>query len=96
MLTHAIVVTQPTKPVTLNELKRHKRLKQDLKCKKFKVGDTVKVIEGRAEHYGQILDIITEFDEVTDWDGNAPLNILVFMYDYSDEFLYNVSSLKEL
>jgi hypothetical protein len=96
MLTHAIVVTQPTKPVTRNELKRAARLKQDLKCRKFSVGDIVIIKEGRHEAYGQILDIITEFDEVTEWNGNEPLNILIYLYDYADEFLYNVSSLKEV
>lgn len=94
MLTHEITVAQPIKKLSKQGRRRVNRLRQDLRCKKFAVGDTVLVKEAGADAYGQILEIEYDIDMVKEWDGDAPLNVLVFLYDDQSDFLFNIQSLK--
>jgi len=94
MLTHAITVTPPTKSSRKSDYKKARRLAQDLKCKKFAVGDTISAVEGKQEVYGQILDIERDIDMVQEWDGNAPLNVLVYLFDDQSDYLFNIQSLR--
>ena len=101
MLTHEIIVTKPTKPARQHtpvpggklEKRRRNRLQQDLKCRQIKEGDTVYI---EQYGYGQVMEIVADYEQISDWDGTAPLNILVWVYDDQTEYFFNVFSLHKV
>lgn len=99
MLTHTIVVTKPisiNKPhVTGGKLEKRKRsrLTQDLKNRQIKEGDTVYI---ESYGYGQVMEIITDYDQVSAWEWTAPLNVLVFVHDDQTEYFFNIFGLHKV
>lgn len=95
MLTHTITVVKP--PVYNNhkinkksEYRRRKALRQDLDITTCKAGD---VVELGNKEYGQVVEVIDEYDNVLEWNGFRPLNILVMAYDDYEEYFYNIKDL---
>ncbi|HET8687270.1 MAG TPA: hypothetical protein VFM18_11500 [Methanosarcina sp.] len=103
MLTHEIVINpvpQKVKRTNLTpishgrlEFKRRQRLKQDLKNRKLAVGDTA--IWGN-ECYGTITEIISNYDDVLEWDGTKPLNVLFAEWESGEEWVVNIFDLEKL
>lgn len=100
MLTHTIIVKPPieqkkvyhqtSRKLRRDEKRMRARLNQDLKNRQIQVGDTV-YAEGYG--YGQVMEILTQFDQISEWEGTAPLNVLVWVYDDQTEYFFNVFAL---
>lgn len=99
MLTHEIIVKKPveqpkvyhkSRKLNRDEKRCKNRLKNDLKCQRVKVGDTVYIND---YGYGKVMEIISDYDQITEWEGTAPMNVLVWIYDEQTEYFFNVLDL---
>lgn len=96
MLTHEIIVNKPAhnNPVSGKmEFRRRQRLKQDLKNRKFSVGDTV--VWSDTE-YVEIIEIIYDYNSVLEWDGVKPLNVVVRSWESQEEYYVNIFDLEAI
>ena len=96
MLTHEIQVVKPTHTKSVSgkmEFRRRQRLKQDLKNRHLRVSDGA---VWNNSDYVEIIEIIYDYNSVTEWDGVKPLNVVVRSWESDEDFYVNIFDLEAL